>query len=219
MWEIAGVEYVYAIVGRRHDAGDRALQGGRGPGGERERRCTRSSLRGRTARRRAPLPPLVKPHSIDDVPILALTLHSCERRLRARCAQVAVHLEDEIRTVPDVADDPPDRRRAARSCASRSTRRGSRRAASRRARSCMALRGANARLPAGEFASGDRGRPRDGRRAAPHARRTSGRRRRRRARRRAGATCATWPTCRDGAGEATDYVGARRAGRARASRR
>ena len=46
-------------------------------------------------------PPVVVPHSIDDVPVLALTLHSAtygSNELR----QVAGHLEDEIRTVADV---------------------------------------------------------------------------------------------------------------------
>ena len=47
-------------------------------------------------------PPLVVPHSIDDVPILALTLHSSRYRSND-LRQVAIHLEDEIRTVPEVA--------------------------------------------------------------------------------------------------------------------
>ena len=52
------------------------------------------------------LPPLVKPHSIDDVPILALTLHGGGYGSNA-LRQIALHLEDEIRTVPDVARDLP----------------------------------------------------------------------------------------------------------------
>jgi multidrug efflux pump subunit AcrB len=49
------------------------------------------------------LPPLVKPHSIDDVPVLALTLHGGGYDANA-LRQLAVHLEDEIRTVPEVAE-------------------------------------------------------------------------------------------------------------------
>ena len=47
-------------------------------------------------------PPLVTPHSIDDVPILALTLHGGGLDAEG-LRQIAVHLEDELRTLPDVA--------------------------------------------------------------------------------------------------------------------
>lgn len=47
-------------------------------------------------------PPLVQPHSIDDVPILALTLHAKHYGSDA-LRQLAVHLEDAIRALPDVA--------------------------------------------------------------------------------------------------------------------
>ena len=67
-------------------------------------RCTASACAlGEHGEPAGALPPLVKPHSIDDVPVLALTLHSSvydANMLR----QVAVHLEDEIRTIPDVAE-------------------------------------------------------------------------------------------------------------------
>jgi multidrug efflux pump subunit AcrB len=49
------------------------------------------------------LPVLVKAHSIDDVPVLALTLHSSVYDANA-IRQIAVHLEDEIRTIPDVGE-------------------------------------------------------------------------------------------------------------------
>ena len=49
------------------------------------------------------LPPLVKPHSIDDVPVLALTLHGASYDANA-LRELAIHLEDEIRTVPEVAE-------------------------------------------------------------------------------------------------------------------
>src|ERR1019366_9156036 len=93
------------------------------------------------------LPPIVKPHSIDDVPVLALTLHSSTVSANA-LREVAVHLEDEIRTVTDVADtritggEPREMLvtlSAARLAASGVTPGGG----------GMAPRGANARLPAG----------------------------------------------------------------------
>src|SRR5690606_37965339 len=49
------------------------------------------------------LPPLVRPHTIDDVPILTLTLHSSAYGSDALRA-IAAHLQDEIRTLPDVAE-------------------------------------------------------------------------------------------------------------------
>ena len=48
-------------------------------------------------------PPVVRPHSIDDVPVMTLTLHSAAADANTLRA-VAVHLEDEVRTVPDVSE-------------------------------------------------------------------------------------------------------------------
>jgi len=98
-------------------------------------------------------PPLVTPHSIDDVPILTLTLHSARQR-SDELRQVAVHLEDEIRTVPDVAETfvvggAPRQLRVTldpvRMVAAGVT----------PGEVAQSLRGANARLQAGEFAAGD----------------------------------------------------------------
>ena len=101
MFEIAGVDHIYstagdgwALVTVRFDVGE-----------NQEASIVKVHARLLSARDEAPpgaLPPLVKPHSIDDVPILTLTLHSRRygsNELRA----IATHLEDEIRTVPDVA--------------------------------------------------------------------------------------------------------------------
>jgi len=101
MQEIAGVDHVYtmsgdgfSIVTVRFDVGE-----------DQERSITRVHAKLAAAMDEAPAgvqPPMVKPHSIDDVPILALTLHSelsDANMLRA----VATHLEEEVRTVPDVA--------------------------------------------------------------------------------------------------------------------
>jgi len=100
------------------------------------------------------LPPLVQPHSIDDVPILTLTLSSTEygsNELR----RMAVQLEDEIRTVANVAataviggaprqvrvDLDPARLTAAGVSPGEVA---------------LALRGANARVASGEFTAGNR---------------------------------------------------------------
>jgi multidrug efflux pump subunit AcrB len=48
-------------------------------------------------------PPLVKPRSIDDVPIFALTLSSAAQD-PATLRQIAAEIENEIKTIPDVSD-------------------------------------------------------------------------------------------------------------------
>ena len=75
MWEIPGVEYVYGMAGEGMTLVTVRFKVGEDqePSGHRVLRQARSA-----AMDRAPpgaLPPLVKPHSIDDVPILTLTLH------------------------------------------------------------------------------------------------------------------------------------------------
>ncbi len=152
MWEIPGVDYVYAMAGEgmalvtvRFDVGE-----------NQEESITKVHARLAAAMDETPpgaLPPIVKPHSIDDVPILTLTLHS-ERYGSNELRQLAVHLEDDIRTLPDVAQtvivggqprqimvtlDP------ARLASSGVT----------AGEVAMALRGANSRLQAGEFARAD----------------------------------------------------------------
>jgi multidrug efflux pump subunit AcrB len=100
------------------------------------------------------MPPLVKPHTIDDVPILALTLHSA-RYGSNELRQVATHLVDDIRTLPDVAETfviggQPRQFRVtldpARLASSGVT----------PGEVLLALRAANVRLPAGEFAAAGR---------------------------------------------------------------
>jgi multidrug efflux pump subunit AcrB len=97
--------------------------------------------------------PLVKPHAIDDVPILALTLHA-QGQGSNELRQIAVALEDEIRTVTDVAEtdviggQPRQIRVAldpARLVAAGVT----------PGEVMQALQGSNAQLQAGEFASGN----------------------------------------------------------------
>ena len=152
MLELPGVDHVYtmsgdgyAMVTVRFDVGE-----------DQERSVTRVQAKLAGAMDEAPpgaLPPAVKPHSIDDVPVLTLTLHS--RAYDAnQLRQVAVHLEDEIRTVPDVAETfvvggQPRQVRVtldpARLAASGVT----------PGEVALALRSANARLQAGELATAD----------------------------------------------------------------
>ena len=152
MMEIPGVEHVYtssgdgfALVTVRFHVGE-----------DQETSVSRVHAKLAAAMDQAPpgaLPPLVKPHSIDNVPVLTLTLSS-NRYDSNQLRQVATHLEDEIRTVPDVAEtfvvggQPKqflvtlDPARLAASGVSPGE-------------VSMALKGANARLQAGEIVTGN----------------------------------------------------------------
>jgi multidrug efflux pump subunit AcrB len=153
MYEIPGVDHVYSTA-----ADGFALVTVRFRVGEnQEQSVVKVHAKLFSAMDQAPpgaTPPLVKPHSIDDVPILTLTLHSPaygSNELR----QIAVHLEDEVRTVPDVAETSviggqPRQMRVTldpvRMVASGVT----------PGEVALALAAGNARLQAGEFAAGDR---------------------------------------------------------------
>ena len=148
MLEIPGVDHVYSMSGDGYAMTTVRFKVGE----DQERSVTRVQARLASAMDRMPsgaLPPLVKPHSIDDVPVLALTLHSPVYDANT-IRQIAVHLEDEIRTIPDVGETfvvggQPKQLRvtldAARLAASGVT----------PGEVAQALRGANARLQAGEF--------------------------------------------------------------------
>jgi multidrug efflux pump subunit AcrB len=102
MREIPDVDHVYTMSGD----GYAVVTVRFGVGEDQERSVTKVHAKLAAAMDAAPagaLPPLVKPHSIDDVPVLALTLHGRDHDSNA-LRQLAVHLEDEIRTVPDVAE-------------------------------------------------------------------------------------------------------------------
>ena len=149
MLEIPGVDHVYTMSGDGYSMVTVRFKVGE----DQERSITKVQAKLAGAMDEAPagaLPPLVKPHSIDDVPVLTLTLHSA-RYDANMLRQVAVHLEDEIRTVGDVSQtfvvggqpkqisvtlDPT------RLAASGIT----------PGEVAMALKGANARLQAGELA-------------------------------------------------------------------
>jgi multidrug efflux pump subunit AcrB len=152
MYEIPAVDHVYsvavdgyAMVTVRFDVGE-----------DQEESITKVHAKLFSVADQAPggaTQPLVKPHSIDDVPIVTLTLHS-ERYDSDGLRQIALHLEDEVRALEDVAQtfivggeprqitvtlDPS--RLAARGVTPGEV--------------AMALEGANARLQAGDFATAD----------------------------------------------------------------
>ena len=150
MWEVPGVEYVYAMAGE-----SMTLVTVRFKVGENQDLATsRVFNKMNSAADQAPpgaMPPMIKPHGIDDVPILALTLHGGgygSDELRA----MATHLADELSTIPDLAridligGEPTQLRVTldpARLAGSGVT----------PGEVMQALRAANVRLPAGEFAS------------------------------------------------------------------
>jgi multidrug efflux pump subunit AcrB len=153
MWEVPAVEHVYSMAGDGYTMVTVRFKVGE----DQERSVTRVHAKLFADMDRMPagaLPPLVKPHAIDDVPILALTLSARDygsNQLR----EIATHLEDEIRTVTDVSattviGGEPRQIRVdldpARLAAAGVT----------PGEVAMALEGANARLEAGEFASGGR---------------------------------------------------------------
>ncbi len=100
MWEIPGVEYVYtssgigyALVTVRFRVGE-----------DQERSVTKVHAKVQAMDAPVPgaLPPVVTPHSIDDVPVMTLTLAS-RAYTPDDLRQLATTLEDEVRTITDVA--------------------------------------------------------------------------------------------------------------------
>ena len=101
MWSLAGVEHVYAMSGDGYAMVTVRFRVGE----DQERSVVRVHAKLQSVMDEMPvgaLPPMVKPHAIDDVPILALTLRGGGYGQNA-LRQMALHLEDEIRTVTDVA--------------------------------------------------------------------------------------------------------------------
>ncbi len=150
MWEIPGVEYVYAMAGEGMTLVTVRFKVGE----DQDRSVNKVHAKLFAAMDQAPpgaMPPIVKLHTIDDVPILALTLHSA-RYGSDELRQIATLLVDDIRTLPDVAETfviggQPRQLRVtldpARLAASGVT----------PGEVMQALRAANVRLPAGEFAA------------------------------------------------------------------
>ncbi len=152
MLELPGVDHVYTMSGDGYAMVTVRFKVGE----DQERSVTRVQAKLAGAMDQAPpgaLPPVVKSHSIDDVPVLALTLHATDLDANT-LRQIALHLQDELRTVPDVAETfvvggAPKQIRVlidpARLAASGVT----------PGEVVQALRGANARLAAGDLAVRD----------------------------------------------------------------
>ncbi|MCC7003153.1 MAG: efflux RND transporter permease subunit [Gemmatimonadaceae bacterium] len=151
MQEIPGVDHVYTMSGD----GFALVTVRFAVGEDQERSITKVHAKLAAAMDEAPpgaMPPMVKPHSIDDVPILALTLHSATSDANT-LRQIATHLDEEIRTVPEVAETfitgGQPRQVEVLLDPARLTARGV-----TPGEVAMALAGANARLQAGEVAVG-----------------------------------------------------------------
>jgi multidrug efflux pump subunit AcrB len=102
MWEIPGVDYVYGMAGDGFGMVTVRFLVGQ----NQDESVARVHAKLAASADRAPagaLPPLVRPHTIDDVPILTLTLHS-DAYSSDELRQIALHLESEIRTLTDVAE-------------------------------------------------------------------------------------------------------------------
>ena len=102
LWEIPGVEYLYSTAS---PGGNLTIVRFK-VGTDLEVALVRLNQKLQANVDRIPLgvtPPLVKPRTIDDVPILALTLHST-RYDHATLRQIAVQLDDAVKQVPQVAE-------------------------------------------------------------------------------------------------------------------
>ncbi len=153
MWEIPAVEHVYSTAGEGHTLVTVRFRVGE----DQERSVTRVHAKLLADLDQLPpgaRPPLVKPHSIDDVPILTLTLSS-RRYSSDELRQIALQLEDEVRTVPDVSKTTviggaPREIRVALDPVRLAA------AAVTPGEVAQALEAANVRLEAGEFPAGGR---------------------------------------------------------------
>jgi multidrug efflux pump subunit AcrB len=101
MWEIPGVDHVYGMAGDGYAMVTvRFLVG-------QDQDLSISKVQAKLAAAAlsavpGAMPPLVQPHSIDDVPIVTLTFHS-DAYSSDELRQFVLHVQDEIRTLPDVA--------------------------------------------------------------------------------------------------------------------
>ena len=102
LWEIPGVEYLYSTVMPGANLTIVRFK----VGTDLESALVRLNQKLQTNFDRIPLgvtPPLIKPRTIDDVPILALTFHS-GRYDHAMLRRIAAQVEDTVKTVPEVAE-------------------------------------------------------------------------------------------------------------------
>ncbi|HEV2292015.1 MAG TPA: efflux RND transporter permease subunit, partial [Gemmatimonadales bacterium] len=151
-WEIPGVDYVYATSGE----GSALVTVRFKVGEDQDRSVSRVEAKLAAAAGDLPpgaTPPQVQPHGIDDVPVLALTLHSATYPPQV-LRRTALLLADDIRTIPDVArtmviGGPAPRLRVRLDPAAMAS------SGVTPGEVMLALRGANARLAAGEFTAAD----------------------------------------------------------------
>jgi len=102
LWEIAGVEYLYSTAS---PGGNMTIVRFK-VGTDLENALVRLNQKLQANFDRIPLgvtPPLVKPRTIDDVPILAVTLHSA-RYDHATLHRLATQLDDVVKQIPQVAE-------------------------------------------------------------------------------------------------------------------
>ena len=102
LWEIPGVEYLYSTA----SPGGNLTIARFKVGTNLETALVRLNQKLQANFDRIPLgasPPLVKPRTIDDVPVLALTFHSA-RYDHAMLRRVAAQVDDAIKILPDVAE-------------------------------------------------------------------------------------------------------------------
>jgi multidrug efflux pump subunit AcrB len=102
LWEIPGVEYIYSTAMPGANLTIVRFQVGE----DLEKSLVKLNQKLQTNFDRIPLGvsfPLIKPRTIDDVPILALTFHS-ERYDHAILRRIAAQVDDAVKSVPQVAE-------------------------------------------------------------------------------------------------------------------
>ena len=102
LWEMAGVEYIYSTSRDSESLVIVRFKVGEDP----ERSLVKLTEKLRSNFDRIPMgvnPPLIKPNSIDDVPILALTFHS-SRYDHLMLRRLAAQVEESVKQVPLVAE-------------------------------------------------------------------------------------------------------------------
>ena len=102
LWEIPGVEYIYSTTSTGMSMAVVRFT----VGADVERAMVQVNQKWLANHDLIPpgvSPPLIKPRSIDDVPVLALTLHS-ERYDHATLRRIAAQVHDQIKAVPDVSE-------------------------------------------------------------------------------------------------------------------
>jgi len=102
LWEIPGVEYLYSTAS---PGGNMTIVRFK-VGSDLEQSLVRLNQKLQGNFDRIPLgvtPPLIKPRTIDDVPILALTFHSA-RYDHAMLRRIAAQVDDAVKTLPAIAE-------------------------------------------------------------------------------------------------------------------